>query len=333
MTLIKDGEALDSRRYLVGDGPYVRVDGASVASAMMQGYSVVMNRVHELSPTVRNLAAQLGQELGVEVAANAYITPPGSKALELHYDHHDVIIVQVDGSKLWQTCASPVVAPTKELSWRDIDSRVADEILNSNLDLRDLRLDKGDVLYLPRGWMHRARSGESRSVHVTLSFDPQTKADFLIANVRRSALEDSAWRSESALQLGQGSEAVVAEMAELAQLVQTLNLSTVPNSAGPVEIIDPLALVDAIENPERFRFRGRNGAAWSITGDASADTFELKAGSARVQMPTALQAPTEALLGQAWMSTGDLGLPDLDVPVRDYLTALVRLGVICASKV
>ena len=33
---------------------------------------------------------------------NAYLSPPSARGLELHFDFHDVFVLQLDGAKRWR---------------------------------------------------------------------------------------------------------------------------------------------------------------------------------------------------------------------------------------
>ncbi|HSP29627.1 MAG TPA: cupin domain-containing protein, partial [Ilumatobacteraceae bacterium] len=72
------------------------------------------------------------------VQANAYLTPPNAVGLAEHSDLHDVLAVQLYGSKRW---------------WVD--------------GLGDVAMRPGDVMYVPRGVRHRAETATETSLHLT----------------------------------------------------------------------------------------------------------------------------------------------------------------------
>ena len=94
---------------------------------------------------IASLAHSIEVELNFPIQVNAYITPPGSQGLVPHYDDHDVLILQIQGSKIWRLY-NGVDIPPHEMQRRD------KSVPTDGLALpTDLRLEVGDVLYLPRG--------------------------------------------------------------------------------------------------------------------------------------------------------------------------------------
>ncbi len=47
-------------------------------------------------------ANNLALDLGHAVQVNAYLSPAAAKGLELHFDYHDVFVLQLDGAKRWR---------------------------------------------------------------------------------------------------------------------------------------------------------------------------------------------------------------------------------------
>ena len=90
-------------------------------------------------------------ELNFPTQVNAYVTPPESQGFVTHYDEHDVLILQIRGSKIWHLYDGTDVAP-HEMRRRE---PVAMAALPSPTDVR---LEAGDVLYLPRGRVHAAEA-------------------------------------------------------------------------------------------------------------------------------------------------------------------------------
>ena len=108
-------------------------------------------------------------ELNFATKVNAYITPPESQGFVAHYDEHDVLILQIQGSKIWHLYDGADVPP-HELR-RDEEKSVAIDGLPLPTDLR---LEVGDVLYLPRGRVHAAESNSEPSVHLTVGIHAPT---------------------------------------------------------------------------------------------------------------------------------------------------------------
>jgi ribosomal protein L16 Arg81 hydroxylase len=88
----------------------------------------------------------------------------------MHYDDHDVIIMQLDGCKAWTFVkhGESGKATAADLAKPD-ESRPGDSIVVS----------AGDVLYIPRGTWHNVTSLNERSLHLTVSVVYPTIGEFL----------------------------------------------------------------------------------------------------------------------------------------------------------
>ncbi|GAB1816024.1 cupin domain-containing protein [Mycobacterium sp. MUNTM1] len=146
--------------YRLGDGG---LDVAAIRGDFADGYTIVVDAVERYSRSVASLAHAIEVELNVPVQVNAYATPPGSQGLVPHYDDHDVLILQIEGSKIWHLYDGVDIPPHR---LRRDDKTVRIGGLPSPTDLR---LAAGDVLYLPRGRVHAAETPASGpSVHLTV---------------------------------------------------------------------------------------------------------------------------------------------------------------------
>jgi ribosomal protein L16 Arg81 hydroxylase len=109
----------------------------------------------------------LGVPLSQRIGANAYLTPQRAQGFSLHYDDHCVFIVQLHGSKQWQVCAPIDELPVERCTPETAMDRVGPPILETVLQA-------GDVLYIPRGFPHAARTSDESSLHLTLSLHTVT---------------------------------------------------------------------------------------------------------------------------------------------------------------
>ena len=120
-------------------------------------------------------------DLGHPVQANAYLTPAVARGFAPHYDTHDVFVIQLAGSKHWT-----VHPPTLEVeSGLDEWTQHRDAVAAAATEppAYDGILEPGDVLYLPRGWIHLAQAGAETSLHLTLGIHPYTERHVLDAVV------------------------------------------------------------------------------------------------------------------------------------------------------
>ena len=190
--MAKEGEVLPPERYTApgGFGAQVadQVDSAMVLREFANGATIVLQGLHRTWPAIQAFTRRLVEELGHPAQVNAYITPESSRGFGPHYDVHDVFVLQVDGEKHWRVHAPVLVHPRADEPWslhRDaVAARAAEE------PVLDEVMRPGDVLYLPRGWLHSATALQGTTIHLTVGVAAFTGADVvseLVASVSGSA--------------------------------------------------------------------------------------------------------------------------------------------------
>ncbi|MFJ1456559.1 JmjC domain-containing protein [Nocardia sp. N2S4-5] len=142
------------------------------------------------------LAINLQNALGMGIGSNLFLTPPGSQAFPAHIDTLDTLVVQLGGSKQWH-----IWDPIYE---RPLASQISNQHLAENLEWTEEQLtlrekpvlEAGDVLYLPRGYFHKAIAGDEFSLHLSITFHPLTWVDFFTRAMELAALENPEFRQD-----------------------------------------------------------------------------------------------------------------------------------------
>ncbi len=175
--------------YKLGPNSYRLIDGRldvdSVRNDFANGYTIVLDGVERHVRAITSLSHSIEVELNFPVKVNVYITPPVSQGLVPHYDTHDVLVLQVLGSKIWHLYDG-VVVPPREIQ-RNKNKIVA---IDDLLPPTDLRLDAGDVLYLPRGRFHAAETTSEPSIHLTVAIEPPTLLMLAIGALHSHSFND-----------------------------------------------------------------------------------------------------------------------------------------------
>ena len=156
----------------------------------MSSCSLRLLRPHEHNETIHTLLSLLESEFGCMVGSNAYLTPLNSQGFAPHYDDVDVFILQLEGFKRWR-----VYAPfnKRETLPRASSADYTEKQMDEAEEEVDMVLGPGDVLYLPRGWIHQAETvvrpnhlpkmpgvSDDHSLHLTVSaMQNWSWADFL----------------------------------------------------------------------------------------------------------------------------------------------------------
>ena len=110
----KSGPADFTRSGMIGG---VRVDDLvdpdAVAAAFAEGATIVLASLHRYRPALTRFCAGLEDALSHPVQVNAYVTPANARGLDLHWDTHDVFVLQCFGEKHWRVYAEGFRAPLR----------------------------------------------------------------------------------------------------------------------------------------------------------------------------------------------------------------------------
>ncbi|MFF7889732.1 JmjC domain-containing protein [Streptomyces sp. NPDC020794] len=168
-------------------GRPLRLRPDRVREALQEGATLAIDGVEEVNQRLRSLVASVEQSLGALVQANLYANLGGAaEGFGIHWDDHDVLIIQAEGAKHWE-----VHAPTQEVP---VGVLSAPEPPTGRRPYWTGTLTDGDVLYLPRGWWHRVTPGDGPSLHLTLGARLPSVGDVLSRLLRHMAAEQPAVR-------------------------------------------------------------------------------------------------------------------------------------------
>ena len=172
MMLVKEGRHRDEN--------WVNPDGSprleQVQAAWREGYTLIINKVSQFWEPVGRFCAEVEAELHHPVGVNLYMTPPGAQGFKAHFDIMDAFVLQVEGSKVWQ-----VRGPQLTLPLADEHTTTSPQSLPPVLLEHELK--SGEVLYIPRGFVHEARTAQTHSVHLTLGLQTVTWSDLFTAAI------------------------------------------------------------------------------------------------------------------------------------------------------
>jgi ribosomal protein L16 Arg81 hydroxylase len=145
-------------------------DVRRVLEEFERGATIVLQGLHHNWLPLARYCRHLETFLGHPVQANAYFTPAGSQGLPVHHDTHEVISLQVAGTKRWLVYDPVLELPLKNQRYRSALGEPGEPVL-------DLTLAAGDTLYLPRGWLHQALTSEDDSLHITVGVNVRRWVD------------------------------------------------------------------------------------------------------------------------------------------------------------
>ena len=127
------------------------------------GYTLILNSLQYHLPKLNQFVLKQGEEWGVTLSTNVYITPNESQGFQWHYDSHDVLIFQIKGSKTWEIIEEESFLPDQ--NYKAVSPKMKGEPKTTSILLQE-----GDTLYIPRGIYHCANTKSEYSIHATVSF-------------------------------------------------------------------------------------------------------------------------------------------------------------------
>ncbi|XP_038878779.1 uncharacterized protein LOC120070934 isoform X3 [Benincasa hispida] len=149
-------------------------DALKCEEAFKEGYTIALRgmefRCEKIAAIANTVACLFGQP---SVGANMYLTPPSSQGLARHYDDHCVFVCQLAGSKQWTVFSPPRTCLPRLYDSHEFPS--CSEVESPFTVGRQFLLREGDVLYIPRGFLHEARTvndgPDGSSLHLTFGIE------------------------------------------------------------------------------------------------------------------------------------------------------------------
>ena len=162
-----------SELFTTNTGGRPLVDARAVVNCFREGASFGITGADSHWPPLRKVVDCFHDALLESVHTNVYCSPANTQGFQCHYDLHEVFVLQVEGTKHWRVFRPLTDAPVE--SW---NAEAAEEVLQTEPYV-DVVLEKGDVLYVPRGHWHYAIAENSVSLHVTVGITCRKGLAFL----------------------------------------------------------------------------------------------------------------------------------------------------------
>ncbi|GAA3522424.1 hypothetical protein GCM10022393_41260 [Aquimarina addita] len=182
--VVKYQEPLDKTKYENADGS---LNLNQIYAAYVDGYTIVVNEIDRFWKPLKIFCHTTRDFLNHKTVANMYLTPKNQKGLLPHYDTHDVFVIQVSGTKHWKLY--DVAYPTPMVnSFQPIFQR--EQLKN----VKEITLNAGDMMYIPRGIPHEAITTDESSLHLTIGVYPTQWIDLLTKSLHHIAYTNVALR-------------------------------------------------------------------------------------------------------------------------------------------
>jgi hypothetical protein len=167
-------------------GSAVRVRVGRLVAELTGGTTVALDGIDEIHPAAADLAEHLERAFLAHVLANGYVSSGDRSGTGRHWDDHDVLVLQLEGSKHWSVRQPAEPVPLRQY--------VGDDREGGDLVFDDV-LAAGDCLYLPRGHVHVVTPTGGFSSHVTFGITRPRVVDVL-GRVLGQAGHDPAFRRD-----------------------------------------------------------------------------------------------------------------------------------------
>ncbi len=169
LLLVLDKEPVPAQAYCTPSvgrdgGQVLRPDPVKVQDYLKKGATLVANDIDHLSAGLTAFSQAMEQALGAKVQGNLYCSSKRRQGFAAHFDTHDVYAVHVEGTKTWHIyegrATDPIAHPMFKTLGREHHEKAKGKLL------MDVKMEPGDLLYLPRGQYHDALADEGGAVHI-----------------------------------------------------------------------------------------------------------------------------------------------------------------------
>jgi bifunctional lysine-specific demethylase and histidyl-hydroxylase MINA len=241
-------------------------DRHQLLHAYTQGSTLLFSHMNRHHLPLAGLVTACEAELHLPFRANVYLSPANAQGFKLHWDTHDVLVLQIDGKKTWEIYDNPLELPHEDQkkefkNWVQHATKIA-----------EITLEAGDVLFLPRGFIHGARTADEHSMHITLGMRSLTIGDIVMREFNRVSLNHIEMRKVALHRDYQSAERQLHARAVMHQVIDQLDLQgaidevycSFIRSRQPVRPGGLLQLAKSSEVEHDTALRVRSGALYQL---------------------------------------------------------------------
>ena len=137
-----------------------------------EGASLIIDRCNSYFTEIERVVQYLSKELKCRSSANLYASWTSTSSFGMHFDNHDVIAVQIEGSKKWK-----IHLPTHPYPM--LSEKSFDYAAPQGEPYKEVVLNQGDAIYLPAGYWHNVETISDRSLHISMPIIRPRKIDVI----------------------------------------------------------------------------------------------------------------------------------------------------------
>ncbi|MEJ1995089.1 MAG: cupin domain-containing protein [Limibacillus sp.] len=176
-----DRKALKTEDYCsplvaTGGASQMRPDPKKLGPLIRRGVSVVLNDVSTHTAGAAAVADALQEATGGSAQSNLYFSMSQRQAFGPHNDAHDVFALHCCGEKIWHIYEtkedSPIAHPRFQRSFEESAKMAGPKVA-------EVKMEPGDLLYIPRGQFHDALASQNGAVHIAFGVTMPKMIDLL----------------------------------------------------------------------------------------------------------------------------------------------------------
>lgn len=167
VVILRNGEKVDTqevtekvrRKFITAN----QLNSEKLLAVLKTGGAIRISRIDEKLERLESMAIDVERVLGCQVNINLYAGFGSVPALPVHTDTHDVLVVQLEGKKVWDVFGfGDDPFPIRHPAESDCPTNT----------VWTGELKKGNMLFMPRGSWHKARViNNVPSLHITIGFN------------------------------------------------------------------------------------------------------------------------------------------------------------------
>jgi ribosomal protein L16 Arg81 hydroxylase len=174
--LVQNGKEIPISNYKIrksngSDRHYEHLINKNVAFEYFnQGATLILNQHQRCNKQLSAFCEALQTRFKCYFQTNLYFSTAHTMGFTPHWDNHEVFALQIYGEKIWK-----IYDKVADDAPQSQSVTLADDVK----PLLEVTLRAGDLLYVPRGYVHSVHTAASSSLHITLGAFPPTYSDFL----------------------------------------------------------------------------------------------------------------------------------------------------------
>jgi ribosomal protein L16 Arg81 hydroxylase len=328
------GRDLEPSSYADLDGFTPRIRARDVIEHLRRGATLSFDAIDELHQPLTRLAEAFERYFHAGTQINLYAGWRALHGLDLHRDHQEIFILQLDGPKRWLLYGDSIDGVDRS-QLRSSSEPPAGAVL-------DQVLQPGDLLYIPRGCYHLAVPMNEPVLHLTLGVkNPRTidLALWMVERLRANAIADDdvplLAGSDERLRYSEALRRALADGLESDLVEQYLSEYGPHATPRPSFNLPWSATRDLLPPGTGFHVR-LTVECESVVHDARGGSAQFQFRTRKYRFPRSMQWVVEALDAAAPVAVGDLvnavaGRLDEQM-VRVLLAMLVKEHLIAITE-